>query len=142
MGIVILGMLAAFVIHLFLLILLLKNTNLGIQAVVISMVVFWLVNCIFGWIVVIRKLRYRQDWIRTFGITILAAGISGAVGLLILALLSQVAGAWIILLLCLVLCPVLYLILLLVLRGIRKDELEEMPGGRLVIFFAQRLRLI
>jgi hypothetical protein len=36
----------------------------------------------------------------------------------------------------------IYLVLMILLRGIREDELEDMPGGRVIIVLAERMHLL
>lgn len=136
------GALAAFLLHLAVLALLLNYTGLGILAVVAGTLVFWLANCIFSWATVARITKYRQEWIRTLGITVIAAGVSGAVGMLLSGLLLKAAGNLVTLLVCLTSCLILYLLVLVMLKGLNKEELEEMPGGKAVIAIAERLRLM
>ena len=45
-------------------------------------------------------------------------------------------------LVCFVVCAFIYFVLLIVLKGIREDELEDMPGGRIVIALAEKVHLM
>lgn len=138
---VIFGGLAAFLLHLIVLVLLLMNTSMGITAVACGMIVFWLVSCAVGFIGVMRYLQYSQEWLRTFGITVIAAGISGLLGMLLSKALLP-AGDIVTLLVCLIVCLIVYNLLLLLLKGVREEELEDMPGGRILIFLGEKLHLM
>lgn len=142
MNLVILGGLAAFLLHLPVLFLLVMNTEMGITAVVCGLMVFWLTVCVIGYIGVMKYMQYSQDWIRIFGITAIAAGVSGLVGMLLCKLLLSLVGNVITLLLCLPVCLIVYNILLILLKGIREDELEDMPGGMLIVFLAKKVHLM
>ncbi len=140
--IVILGGLAAFILHLAVTVLLLGNTGMGITAVVCGNIVFYLTACGVCFFGVIRYMKYSQEWIRTFAITLIAAGVSGLIGMLLNKALLSFAGAAVTLIICAVACFVAYNVLLIVLRGVREEELSGMPGGKLIVTIAVRLHLM
>ncbi len=140
--VVILGGLAAFVIHLIFLFILVSTTRLGIIAVALGLLVFWLVVCIAGVIGAVRYMQFSPDWIRSFGVTGIAAGLSGLVGMLLNKVMLAWAGNTATFLVCFVVCAFIYFVLLIVLKGIREDELEDMPGGRIVIALAEKVHLM
>ena len=140
--VVILGGLAAFVIHLIFLFILVSTTRLGIIAVALGLLVFWLVVCIAGVIGAVRYMQFSPDWIRSFGVTGIAAGLSGLVGMLLNKMMLAWAGNTATFLVCFVVCVFIYFVLMIVLKGIREDELEDMPGGRIVIALAEKIHLM
>lgn len=140
--IVIFGGLAAFLLHLLFLFILVSNTKLGIHAVVCGVIVFWLVVCVAGFVGVMRYLSYTPDWIRFFAIPAACAGISGLVAMFLCRLLIGVAGNVVTLVICLVLGVVIYNVLLVLLKGVREDELREMPGGSILLRLWERVNLI
>ena len=140
--VVILGGLAAFVIHLIFLFILVSTTRLGIIAVALGLLVFWLVVCIAGVIGAVRYMQFSPDWIRSFGVTGIAAGLSGLVGMLLNKMMLAWAGNTATFLVCFVVCAFIYFVLMIVLKGIREDELEDMPGGRIVIALAEKIHLM
>ncbi len=142
MKIVILAGAVAFLIHIVFLIALINNTNLGILAVVYGNIIFYLITCIICFIAVMKYMQYSQDWLRTFAVTIVAAGISGLLGMLLSKALLSFAGHVVTLIICAVICIVVYNILIVLLKGVREDELEDMPGGKIIIAIAVRLRLM
>ncbi len=140
--IVMLGGLIAFLSHLILIILLLNNTQLGITAVVCGSILFYLASCVVCFFGVMRHMKYSQEWVRTFAVTLIAAGTSALIGMLLNKLLLSFAGNVITLLLCIVVYLITYHVFLIVLRGVRKEELEEMTGGNIITSIAVRLHLI
>lgn len=139
---VILGGLAAFLIHLIFLFILISSTELGIIAVVLGLLVFWLVVCVTGFIGIVQYMQYSPEWIRTFGVTAAASGVSGIVGMLLGKVMISWAGGIATFFVCIIVCILIYLVLMIALRGIREDELEDMPGGRIIIVLAERMRLL
>ena len=140
--IVILGGLAAFVVHLIFLLALINSTKLGIVAVALGLLVFWLVACIAGFIGVMQSVRFSVDWIRTLGVTAIAAGASGLLGLFLSKLLIGLIGNAATFILCFVLCIIVYLVVLIALKGVREDELEDIPGGNAIVVLAERMHLM
>lgn len=140
--IVILGGLAAFIIHLIFLFILISTTNLGIVAVALGLLVFWLAVCVAGFVGVVQYMQYSPEWLRTFGVTAIAAGLSGLVGMLLGKVMLAWAGNTVTFLVCFVICVLIYLVLMIVLKGIREDELEDIPGGRIIIVLAEKVHLM
>lgn len=138
---VILGGLAAFLIHLVFLFILISTTKLGIVAVALGLMVFWLVVCVTGFVGAVQYMQYSPEWIRTFGVTAAASAASGLVGMLCKVMISW-AGGIATFLICIIVCILIYIVLMIVLRGIREDELEEMPGGRVIVVLAERVHLL
>lgn len=139
---VILGGLAAFAIHLVFLFILISSTDLGIIAVALGLLVFWLVVCIAGFVGVSQNMQYSPDWMRSFGVTTIAAGGSGLIGMLLNKAMHAWAGSAVTFLICFIICAIVYLVAMIALKGIREDELEDMPGGRIVIILAEKMRLM
>lgn len=140
--IIIVGGLGAFILHLLVVLILVNNTELGIKAVVCGMLVFWLVVCVTGFISVGRYLQYSPDWLKMFGVTIIAAGIAGLIAMLVCKALFSVAGSFLTLLVCTILCLVLYNVILILLKGVGEEELMEIPGGKIVLVLAEKIHLI
>ena len=140
--IIIVGGLGAFILHLLVVLILVNNTELGIKAVVCGMLVYWLVVCVTGFISVGRYLQYSPDWLKMFGVTIIAAGIAGLIAMLVCKALFSVAGSFLTLLVCTILCLVLYNVILILLKGVGEEELMEIPGGKIVLVLAEKIHLI
>ncbi len=139
---VIFGGLGAFLLHLLVLFVLVSATDMGIHAVVWGMAVFWLAVCAAGYFGIMRYLSYTPDWIRFFVIPAACAGVSGVVALLLCKLLMGLIGKAVTLVICVVLCIVIYNVLLVLLKGVREDELREMPAGGILLRLWERVHLI
>lgn len=139
---VILGGLAAFALHLVFLLVLINTTRLGITAVALGLLVFWLAACIAGFAGVMQSIRFSVDWIRTLGVTTLAAAGSGLIGWFLSKLLLALIGSVATFILCFIVCVIVYLLALIVMKGVREDELDDMPGGSVIVVLAERMHLM
>ncbi len=142
MNIVILAGAVAFILHIIFVMALINNTNLGILAVVYGNIIFYLITCIICFLGVVKYMQYSQEWFRTFAVTIVAAGISGLIGMLLNKALLSLAGNVVTLIICVFICIIVYNTLIVLLKGVHEDELEEMPGGKIIAAIAVRLRLM
>lgn len=131
---------SAFLLQLGVLILLIR-ANMGIMGVVISSVVYFLVMAGCGFWIIMRTFRYRQEWVRTFAVTAIAAAISGVLSMLINKGLATLAGSLISMLVSLAAAVVVYFVLLTVLRAFRDDEIDEMAGGFVLRKIAELLHM-
>ena len=89
-----------------------------------------------------QSVRFSVDWIRTLGVTAIAAGASGLLGLFLSKLLIGLIGNAVTFILCFVLCIIVYLVVLIALKGVREDELEDIPGGNAIVVLAERMHLM
>lgn len=122
---------SAFVLQLGVLLLVLR-TDLGILGVVISSIVFFVLIAGCGFWIIMRIFRYRQEWIRTFAVTAIAAAVSGVLAMLLNKGVEPLAGALVSMLVSLLAAVAVYLVLLTVLRAFRADEMGEVAGGFLL----------
>lgn len=130
---------AAFILHGGITVLLLETVKIGILAVVIAVIVFYASVAILGFLLVSRNFQYRQEWIKSFAVTIIAAALSGVAAMLLNKVLAPALGMTISMLICILAAVIIYLVLLIVLRAFRNEELDEMAGGRLLIMLAELL---
>lgn len=121
---------SAFVLHVGVMILLV-NSGMGVMALIIGSCVFYLVVTGAGFWIVMQRLQYRQEWVRTFAVTIVAAAIAGVIAMLLNRVFEPFLGSLISMLLCLVVSVLVYFILLTVTRAFRDEELDEIAGGAL-----------
>ena len=91
---------------------------------------------------VCRRFSYRQEWLKTFAVTVVAAAVSGTVGMLLNKGLSGVLGDLISLLICLVISILIYIGILIALRAFGEEELENMAGGVLYKKLAEMLHFM
>lgn len=121
--------------------LLMIRAGRGIWSVVISSIVYYLVITGCGFWIIMRTFRYRQEWIRTFAVTAIAAAISGVLAMLLNKGLVKVAGALFSMLISLAVAAIVYLMLLTVLRALSDDEIDEMTGGFIIRKIAELLHM-
>lgn len=140
--VVICGGFIAFLVHLAVVIVLSNNTELGIMAVVIGNIVFYFITCAVAFWGIRKYMQYSQEWLRTFVVTLVAAGVSGLIGMLLCKALLGFAGNVITLIVGVPVCFIVYNVLIIVLKGMREDELEEIPGGRLIAAIAVKVHLL
>lgn len=126
----------ALILHIIIAEVLLRTTSLGIMAVLIAVIVFYAAVSGAGFFLVSGMFQYRQEWIRTFAITIVASAIAGGIAMLLNKLLVALLGAGITLLIIIPVCVVIFLVLLIVTRSFDAQEMEEMAGGRILMMLA------
>ncbi|MDE5590301.1 MAG: hypothetical protein K2J60_14380, partial [Acetatifactor sp.] len=88
-----------------------------------------------------RVFRQRMDWLYVLVVPTAAACVAGLVGLLIGKVLTPHLGNLVALIVCLILSAALYWAGLLLLRNFREQELEMIPGGKLLNALGQMLRV-
>lgn len=99
------------------------------------------VLCVLLGILACRQLRSRFDWLQVLILPAGAACVSGLVVMLVAKLSTPHLGNLITILVTLALGGVVYWILLLVLRNFKEQELEAVPGGRILNALGQMLRV-
>lgn len=88
-----------------------------------------------------RQLRTQADWLWILIVPLGAGGLEGIVCMLLEKLLSPHMGDLITLLISLAVSAVIYWLALVVLRNFKEQELEVIPGGRLVEKIGQLLHV-
>ena len=99
------------------------------------------VLCVLAGVFAYRQLRVQPDWLGTFVVPVGAAGAAGLVCLLLRRVLSSFLGSLAVLLVTFAVAGALYWTALLLLRNIKEQELEVIPGGRLLAMLGQLLRV-
>lgn len=118
------------------------QAGLGINAVVYANILFAVIVCILNAIAVRRYLNYQQEYIRTFVIPLIASVIMGVVIGVISLLLSKIAANIIIVFVGIVIGVIVYFAALILLKGVTENDLRSMPGGRIILTFAKKLKLM
>lgn len=120
---------------------LLNTGKTGVLALVYAVLLGLGVLCILLGALAYRQLRIQPDWLQL----ILMPGVAAAVAGLICTFLGRVftphLGALVTLVVTLVVSYVLYWAALLLLRNFREQELEAIPGGKLIRALGQMLRV-
>lgn len=132
----------AFAVHIVAVILLLKNTLLGITAVILGNILFYFITAVLGFLLVVRSLQYRQEWVRSFAVTAITSAIAGLIVMLLNKAVAPATGKELSLLICLPIGILIYLILLIVARGVKEEELRDMWGGSVLIGLGKLLHFM
>ena len=132
----------ALVLHLILLVVLLRFTDLNLMALVIANIFFALVVCILNWRSVSRLLGYKQEINATFLIPAVSAVNMGIVSALFQKDLAKWIDGRIATVLSVILAVMIYFVLLIRLKGITRDELFDMPKGRTLYRIFVKLKLM
>lgn len=114
----------------------------GIHAVVYANILFAVIVCILNALAIKKYLNYRQEYIRTFVIPVIASVIMGGVIGVLNLLLAKVIGNILTVFLGIGIGVIVYFVVLILLKGISEHDLKSMPGGRTVLTVAKRLRLM
>jgi stage V sporulation protein B len=129
-------------IHIVLLYILLKFTNLGVYALVIGNVTFSLLVCILNWISVGKLLNYKQEVKKTFLIPAVCSLIMGVMAYLSYYLFNNFLHSSISTILAVIVGVLVYGVLLLLFKDVTEAELIDMPFGRTLARIAVKLHLL
>lgn len=120
---------------------LLNIGKVDILALVYSSFLSGGVVCILLGVFVYRQLRMRIDWMRILVIPLIAGSVSGLAGILLKGIFAPHLGNLVTMIVMLVISGAIYWILLLLARNFREQELESIPGGKILNLFGQMLRV-
>lgn len=104
----------------------------GVLALVYGGVAAASVLCAALGVLAYRQMKIRMDWLGVLVLPLGAGGLAGLVCMLSGMLLTEALGAFPTVLVSFVLSGMVYWILLLMLRNFKEQELEILPGGRLM----------
>lgn len=121
---------------------LVKNTNLGIMALVIGNIIFYVILSVGGFLFISKSLQYSQEWVRTVAFPVVAAGIAGLIVMLLNKAFASLMGNVLSMVVCLPVGIAAYVILLLVIRSVNENELEDMIFGKILIVIGKQLHLM
>lgn len=131
------------VLHVVVIYVLLKFTNLNIYAVVIGNVIFALLMCMLNSFAIRRVTKYKQEIKKTFIIPGLASLVMGVVSYLVYFGLFQLTkNNDISVIIALVIAVIVYGVVLLLLKGFTEDELRSVPKGALLVSIAKKFHLM
>lgn len=114
----------------------------GMEGIVIGLCISWcVVMCGCGFLCM-RSLKWKPEWIYLIAIPAGCAALCGIIMMLLNKALISLVGAGLSFLICLLVGILGNFILLLALRGIRREEFEVFPGGRILCKFAEILHFL
>lgn len=88
-----------------------------------------------------RVFRQRVDWLQVFVVPVAVACVAGLIAMLLGRVLVPHLGNLFTTVICLALTYALYWVMLLLVRNFREQELEVIPGGKLLGILGQMLRV-
>lgn len=133
----------ALVIQTVVLLVLMYGTNLGLYAIAIAAICYSFVMCLLNNISVVKYLKYKQNYVKTYLLPLTAATFMG------LAAYGVYHGLYLLIpvnVVCLVVAigvaAIVYFVLLIKIGGITKDDLYSFPKGAMLVRVATKMRLL
>lgn len=133
---------AAFTVQIIAVIILLRGANAGIAAVAYGYMFLFGVMTILDGMTLLRYLKYSPQYIRMFGVPLLASAICGILDMLLAKAMLEKAGATATTIVCIIFGSIGYVVLLFALNGINEKELSKIPGGTLIIKIGKVLHFL
>lgn len=130
------------VVHILAVFLLVRNGLLGAEGIVYSVILFTGVLAVLGFVLVSRRISYKQEWLYSFAFPAAAAAVSGLAAMLLNRLLFDAVGAIPTLLISCLVGMVLYMVLVVLLHVVNEGELSEMPFGGIWIAVGRLLGVL
>lgn len=119
----------SFAAHILAAVLFVRNGFLGVEGIVYSLIFFTVVLAVLMFILVSRRVSYKQEWIYSLAFPAGAAAVTGLVVMLLDKLLFALLGALPTLLISCLVGMILYMVLIIILHVVNEGELSEMPMG-------------
>lgn len=114
----------------------------GIDGIVIGLCINWfIIVCGCGFLCV-RSMKWKAEWVYMVVLPIGCAALTGIIVMLLNKALFTMVGGVISVLICLIAGMFGYYILLMALRGIRREELEVIPGGKILCRIAETIHFL
>ena len=132
----------ALIIHLAALYVMMDKFDMGIYGVLFSSLLFSVLMTVMNQFSIRRYIHYKQEVVRTFIIPTIASVVMGIVVFAIYRLFNLFTGNTVSTLVSVVFGMFVYMLSILKLKGIRKEELYEIPGGVLIVRIARALRIL
>ena len=117
----------ALVLHILALYLLVKKALLGAEGVVYSVIILVGILAILGFILICRKVQYRQEWLYSIAFPAIAACISGLLVMLLNKFLPDLVGNIVTIIISVVISSILYVLLLIILHVVNEVEVSDLP---------------
>ena len=121
----------AFAVHVVAAFLLVQKGLLGIDGIVYSIMLYTVTLAVLLFVLVSRRVGYKQEWIYSIVFPAGAAAVSGLAVMLLNKILFVFIGALPTLLISCLVGLILYMVLIILLHVINEGELSEMPLGGL-----------
>jgi len=132
----------ALILHLVALYVMMEKFDMGIYGVLFSSLLFSVLMTFMNQFSIRRYLHYKQEMVRTFIIPAIASVIMGIVVFAIYRLFDLFTGNTVSTIISIFFGMFVYMLSILKLKGIRKEELYEIPGGAAIVRMAKALRIL
>lgn len=129
------------IVHIVALFLMMTLFQWGIYAVILSKIIFAVCASMLNSHALRQKVGYVQEQKKTFWIPLLASTIMGIVSFLVYQLFALVVGEKIATLIALPVAVAVYGTSLVLLGGVKKEEMLEMPKGAVLVRIFQKVHL-
>lgn len=114
----------------------------GMKGITASLCISWMLMACIGGFLCMRFLKWKPEWVYQMVLPVGTAALMGILLLLLNKALVSFVGGLLSFLICFVFGMFGNFILLLALRGIRREELVLYPGGKILVKFAEVIRLL
>lgn len=142
MNVPVINAVIALILHVVCLYLMIDVFNLGLYAVVYANIFFSVVMCILNAVGIWRTVRYKQEVVKTFMIPVIASGIMGVAAFGSYRIFMAVISSNRIAVVCAVVVAVIvYAVAILLLKGISREEMIQMPMGLRMAKIVDKLHL-
>lgn len=139
---VVITTLISLVVHVVAAYLLVQKALLGADGVIYSLILFFAIDMVLNFMLIVRNLKYHQGWITDVAFPAAAACVSGLVVMLLNRLLYDSVGAVITILVGCLVGVFLYVLLLMVLKVIGEAELAKMPFGFFFLMLGRNMGIL
>lgn len=129
-------------IHIVLLAVLMKFTDMGIFAVIFSYIVFGVCICTLNSFAINKYMNYHQNIMSFYVRPGIAAGIMGICAYFVNWAASKLFGGTIAVILAVAVAVAVYAILVVKFRIVREEELISMPKGKSIVRLCKKLHLL
>jgi len=131
------------VIHIVVVFLLLRWTNLGVYALVIGNILFAFVVCVLNWIAIAKELDYKQEITKTFLVPTIASVIMGISAYFTYqAMYNLLQSNALSVMIAIFIAMIMYFVAILLLKGITEEELLAMPKGSTFVYLLKKVRIL
>ena len=137
-GILMIDLVLAAGLHTAVLIITSRSTGAVTHSIILAWYVFILILLAMTMFEICVMLNYRQDWYRGIFSTVIAAGVGILPAVAVNALLTELIGEILTMLVSLVFSVSVYLVCLVLIRGLTSYELERLPLGEYLLPIAER----
>lgn len=137
-----LSLVVALAVHILAVFLLVRKGLQGEEGIVYSVIAFTGILAILCFILTIRKLKYRQEWLYSVAFPIVSACVAGLVVMLLNMLLLQTVGNILTIVISSLVGMILYILLLMILRVLNEAELSRLLFGNLWIALGRMIGVL